>query len=335
MDLMKKIQKKEFLYLGVLMLLLIVEKFIAKDHPHIHWHEFLFFINYVMTGLFIGYYLLPEFLYKRKKWAFACFTFFSIIFCMVIEEFVLEQLFFPRSRGSSFDILFTLYDILPPILIIVGYKFAWDATQKQNKIDKLDKMVYESQLKYLNSQINPHFLFNNLNNLYALALEQSPQTPKIILELSGLLRYMIYDCKADLVPLQKEINHLESFVELNKIQLENRASIQVNNNISDFGFKITPLILIVFVENAFKHSSSSQINKIHISIELKIVGNHLHFSCKNNFTEDSNHKNLDVGIGLQNIKERLDLIYKGQYKLETLIKNQEYCVNLSLPLHHD
>lgn len=335
MDFLNKPLKKEYLYFSILTILLIAEKFFVKDYPHIHWHELLFFINYVATAIFIGYFLLPKFLYKKKHFRFAIYTTISIGISVIIEEFVLEQIYFPDDRGSHFDLLFTLYDILPNILILVGFKFAWDATQKQNKIDKLDKIVIESQLKYLNSQINPHFLFNNLNNLYALALEQSPKTPESILGLSAILRYMIYECREDEVFLNKEIEHLEHYIQLYQLQLDTRAKVQFEKEISEETAKVSPLILIIFVENAFKHSSSSQLEEIKIDIRITTENKRLIFECINNFREETNLQNIDKGVGLSNVKERLELIYKDEYSLNIEKKEQKYVVNLSLPLSYD
>lgn len=110
-------------------------------------------------------------------------------------------------------------------------------------------MVAESRMQFLKSQINPHFLFNNLNNLYAYALENSPKTPKIILELSALLRYMLYDCQADYVPLAKEIKCLNDFINLQELQIENRGTIEFNISGKAENQLVAPLILIVFIEN--------------------------------------------------------------------------------------
>lgn len=335
MDFLNKPLKKEYLYFSVLIILLIAEKFFVKDHPHVHWHELLFFINYIATAIFIGYFLLPQFLYKKKHYKFAIYTTISIGISVIIEEFILEQIYFPDDRGSHFDLLFTLYDILPHILILVGFKFAWDATQKQNKIDKLDKIIFESQLKYLNSQINPHFLFNNLNNLYSLALEQSPKTPQSILGLSAILRYMIYECREDEVALNREIEHLEHYIQLYQLQLGQRAQVSFQKEISDETVKISPLILIIFVENAFKHSSSSQLEEIEIDIRVKTENKRLIFNCTNNFKEETNLQNIDKGVGLKNVIERLKLIYKDEYSLNTVKESGKYIVNLSLPLSYD
>src|SRR5690606_25564746 len=113
-----------------------------------------------------------------------------------VDEYFLERVYFPEIRGTYFPgVAFTIIETLPLILIFVLFKLAWDFNRKQRELDRLKSLVQESEIKFLKSQVNPHFLFNNLNNLYAKALKQSPKTPEIILELSSVLRFMLYDSK--------------------------------------------------------------------------------------------------------------------------------------------
>src|SRR5690606_4936426 len=158
--------------------------------------------------------------------------------------------------------------------------------------------------QYLKSQINPHFLFNNMNNLYAYAVEQSPQTPEIILELSSVLRYMLYECTASYVPLKKEIEHLENYINLSKLQIEGRGHVNVDIGTIPSVYCIAPLIISVFVENAFKHSASSQTSNISIEVKVDIDAHGiLQFNCNNTYLAQSNTQNLDAGIGLKNVKK--------------------------------
>jgi LytS/YehU family sensor histidine kinase len=174
-----------------------------------------------------------------------------------------------------------------------------------------------------------------LNNLYALALEQSSKTPETILGLSSILRYMIYDCKEEEVFLSKEVEHIENYIQLYQLQLDKRAKIEFEQDVLDEQAKISPLILIIFIENAFKHSSSSQLDEIHIHLKIKTENGRLIFYCANNFKEESNINDLDKGVGLQNVHERLELLYKNQYSLEIEEKDSNYIVQLSIPLSYD
>ena len=175
-----------------------------------------------------------------------------------------------------------------------------DAFTKQKEVDKLEDAVKESQLQYLKSQINPHFLFNNMNNIYAYALEGSEKTPEIILELSGLLRYMLYECKEKFVPLEKEVEHLRKFVNLYRLQIEDRGKVEFSIEGLIKNHRIAPLILIVFVENAFKHSQSSQSNDIEIDIKVKISDDDkLYFQCSNSYEQTSNVDKLGLYLRMK------------------------------------
>lgn len=327
---------KEVIFMIVLYLLVLVFYGFDRRNPGITLQQFAFFTPYAIAGLVISYFFLQRFFYRNKIIMF--FLSIIIILAMIIcfEELVLERLFFPGTkRGSTFGgVIYTLVDILPPIGILAGAKFAYDAFWKQRKLDAMQVAVNESELQFLKSQINPHFLFNNLNNLYSHALENSPKTPEIILELSGFLRYMLYECKEEYVLLSKEIGQLENFIRLNELQIEERGRVNFNQEgISDH-FKIAPLILVIFVENAFKHSTASQSGGIDIDINIKACEKgKIDFRCSNTFESSSNTDNLANGIGLKNVKKRLNLIYPGKHNLEIYQADGHYHVKLCLDLH--
>ncbi|NER15364.1 histidine kinase [Leptobacterium flavescens] len=325
---------KEILFQGLLSLVLFTFLTFDKRRPSVHWSDIAFFSNYLIVSLFIGYHLLPAYLYKKKYYHFFLGLLIAIAVAFIVEEFVVEQIFFPNTRGQYVSVLYTLIDILPVIAVFVGFKFGWDALKKQRELDNLKQMVQESELQFLKSQINPHFLFNNLNNLYSYAIESSPKTPSIILELSSVLRYMLYDCREPFVPLQKEIEHLKHFTALNELQIEQRGDIQFNVKNGSQAFRIAPLILIVFVENAFKHSTASQSENINIRICIKVNDDGvLKFLCENSFLPNTNTDNLSHGIGLENVKKRLNLLYKDAYSLDISQKDDIYRVYLELNLN--
>jgi LytS/YehU family sensor histidine kinase len=226
-----------------------------------------------------------------------------------------------------------LWGVLPVITVLSGFKFAWDALRKQQEVELLKSTIKESELKFLRSQINPHFLFNNLNNLYSYAIEFSPKTPEIILKLSSVLRYMLYECKEKYVPLTKEMEQLENFTQLYEMQIEERGEVNFSVEVNQPDYQIAPLILIVFIENAFKHSQSGQSDhiRIDIAIELSEAGE-LNFTCKNNFHAEANTENLAHGIGLENVRKRLQLLYPNAHKLIIEEKENQYEVYLSMQL---
>lgn len=325
---------KELLFQVVLNSIVFV--FFAFDRriPGIEAHQFFFYLNYAIAGLIINYFLLPRYLYKNRYWEFAIYTLVLIAIVIFVEEAFLEQLYYPDTRGKKFlGVFYNLLSTMPTITILVGFKFAWDALTKQREVLELRNSVKESELQFLKSQINPHFLFNHMNNLYSYAVEQSPKTPDLILELSSVLRYMLYECKARFVPLKKEIEHLEHFINLSKLQIEGRGEVNVEIGSIPLNYSIAPLILTVFVENAFKHSSSSQTDDISIDVKAHVdEKGRLNFRCKNSYLTQSNIESLDSGIGLENVRKRLELIYPNSHNLEIKANENLYSVNLVVDL---
>ncbi|MDF9797952.1 two-component system LytT family sensor kinase [Catalinimonas alkaloidigena] len=309
-----------------------------REHPQVAFHleayQFVFFLNYTLANAFISYFLLPRFFYKKKYIHFFAFTALIVGGVIFIEEFLLERIYFPDSRGSRFPgILFSLGQVLPLIFILSGFKFAWDALTKQRELDELKAMIKESELQFLKSQINPHFLFNNLNNLYSYAIENSPKTPAIILELSSVLRYMLYECREKYVSLSKEIEQLKNFTQLSELQIEERGVVNFTTHAIRPGYQIAPLILIVFIENAFKHSQSSQSSNICIDIEVWLSEDGmLEFHCKNNYHSENNAHDSSQGIGLENVKKRLQLLYPNAHQLDIQQTDLYYEVRLSMQL---
>ena len=323
---------KEYFFFGVLAVLLFLLNSFDKGQFGFNYRKALYSLSYVLCALFINYIVIPKFLYKRKTQLFFLFLILSITVVIIFEEFVVEKILLANSHGRGFNLFWTLLDVLPPLAFLVGFKFSWDAIEKQKKIDSLNRLVAESELNFLNSQINPHFLFNNLNNLYAYALENSPNTPKIVLSLSSILRYMLYDCREDRILLSKEIENLKDYIQLNQLQFDDKGKVNFNieGNLSQL--KIAPLILMVFIENAFKHSYASQLNNILINISIKITDKILYFTCDNNYSNNSSTNDLSKGIGLRNVKGRLNIIYSEKHELTIEDKNNMYKVFLRVEL---
>lgn len=330
----KFISSKELLFQIILHLVVLFFYAYHQDEGKIEGYKVVFFLNYLIATSLVSYWLLPKFFYpKRYTWFFFYFV-LIVAGVILIEEFVLEKIYFPDTRGTRFPgVYYSLLDVLPIISILSGFKFTWDALNKQREVEHLKAVVQESELQFLKSQINPHFLFNNLNNLYSYAIENSPKTPTIILELSGVLRYMLYECKAQFVPLAKEIEQLKNFTQLNELQIEDRGVIQFNTQNIQANYQIAPLILIVFIENAFKHSQSSQSENISININIELSDDgQLYFFCKNNYQAFGNTESLAKGIGLENVKKRLELLYPNTHQLDIQKTDSVYEVELRMQL---
>jgi two-component system LytT family sensor kinase len=333
-ELATNISIREILFQVVLHILVFIFYSFDKTNPDIQPYQVVYFLTYTVAAFIINYFLLPRFLYKKKYLWFIVYVALIAAALIVIEELVLEQIYFPDTRAKRFPgVFFTLLGVLPILTILSGFKFAWDALMKQHEVEALKQTVQESELQFLKSQINPHFLFNNLNNLYAYAIEDSPKTPEIILELSGVLRYMLYECREDYVPLAKEIDQIGNFIKLNELQIEERGTVSFQTGAIPSPYRIAPLILIVFIENAFKHSTASQSDSIDISVSLVVSQEgRLHFMCKNTYLPNGNKDNLSNGIGLENVKKRLQLLYPGKHKLIIRDSGKEYEIELQMDL---
>ncbi|UTW61737.1 histidine kinase [bacterium SCSIO 12741] len=303
-------------------------------HEVIEFSDLPFFLFYTLVAAVINYVLIPRFFYTKKLGLFWGLLAILMLILYVAEEMVLEPLFVGGKRAAHIsNVFFTLFSILPILFMMVGFKLALDALQKQQELEELKGLVKESELRYLKSQINPHFLFNHLNNLYSYAIEQSPKTPGIILELSSVLRYMLYDCKEDYVPLSKEMDHLKNFTALSELQIEQRGKVNYSAHLNTGPFKIAPLLLSVFVENAFKHSVASQAEDIEIDIQVEVdEGGQLRFSCSNSYQQTSNTDSLSQGIGLHNVKKRLHLLYPDRHTLDIDSSQEQFRVHLTLQL---
>lgn len=316
--------------------LLIFFTYLNKNHPHLHLYEVVFLLLYFSAACLINYWLLPSFFYKKKPLQFFLGLLFVLAMVVILEEKFLEdgfELSYRQDELTFRKAIYTLIECSPVILLFVGIKFGWDILKQQTEVEKLKSAVAESELQFLKSQINPHFLFNNLNNVYAYALENSPKTPAIILELSSLLRYMLYDCRENYVPLEKEVKYLKDFVNLQELQIEDRGTINFSTKGNFESKLIAPLILIVFVENCFKHSTSSQSKGIIINVRLEIEGDILRMYCSNTYSDSKNTDHLSSGIGLENVKSRLELLYPDAHALKITQQNHFFNVFLQIKLN--
>jgi hypothetical protein len=280
------------------------------------------------------YFLVPHFLIKRKYIEFFVGLLLVVGCCAAYAWFMQLQLSedddfkgFNMSTGRS---------VLPfihvaGIAISIKLLSYW-YQQKQQTLEAQQQRT-QAELEMLKSQLHPHFLFNTLNNLYAYTLEQSPKAPEIVLKLSALLRFMIYESNAVLITLKEEINVLKHYTELEKLRYGDRLDISLV--ISDYigEYKIAPLLLLPFLENAFKHGTSRQIDQCWISLNLSITdAGILNFKLVNSIDNEQPVVNEPGGIGLMNVSRRLELLYKDRFKLETIMQEEVYIVNLDITL---
>ncbi len=238
----------------------------------------------------------------------------------------------PMGRNFIF-ILILVYLVVGLISFVSLLKHNFKVQSKfktlENKILEANLQIKEQELNYLKKQIHPHFLFNTLNTIYGFALKKSDYTPEIILKLSNLLDYILYQVQKPKVSITEEIAHINEYIDLEKIRFQDRLQVHFGSKIANDFLEIPPMLFMPFVENAFKHGSI--INQfLRIEIALTIQEKQLSFSCKNSSINKEN--SLSNGIGLENIRKRLDLLYPENHTLTIATNEDSFVVNLSIKL---
>jgi two-component system LytT family sensor kinase len=237
----------------------------------------------------------------------------------------------PRSRPPLLSpgnlVIFLMVFVLSTGIKVINQ---WLKSEQQAKEIATEKL--KAELSFLKAQINPHFLFNTLNNIYALASAQSDQTAPAVMKLSSIMRYVLTEARNDLVPLQKEILFTSHYIELQKMRLTDKTSIDFTINGDPLGREIAPLLLLPFVENAFKYGiSTRECSPIRILLDIKKES--LYFSISNQKHFNTMLKMADnTGIGISNTRRRLELLYPGRYELIINDKSNDFTVHLNIPV---
>lgn len=233
---------------------------------------------------------------------------------------------------SMYHPILILRDILIPAFFIISgtaFRFLkdWFVDQKQKKI--LVKQNLQSQLDLLKARINPHFLFNTINNIDVLIKKDPAIASEYLYKLSDTLRYVLYETQDDEIPLRKEVEQMEKFIDLQKIRTSNPDYVNFTMTGSVSDQKIAPMIFMTFVENAVKFTMNKKI-KHAINITLDIKNNFVRFNCKNHYGYADFADNNGNGLGLELIQQRLELLYKGKYELQTSKQEEWFIVDLKI-----
>jgi len=285
------------------------------------------------------YLFIPHFLYPRKygRYALALLTAMAIcpllFLCFEYSYDALVQKFLtPQMHLFSLGNWFVgLIQCIYVLGLATGLKFVKDTLINQQIQKEREKQYLETELKFLRTQIQPHFFFNTLNNIYSLTLKKSDQAPEIILKLSDLMSYMLYVSTAPLVPLKKEIDYLHNYLDVEQLRFGNRLTISFNIEGDTTGIQIPPMILILFLENSFKHGVKNNISNILLTICLKVQEDYLLFHVENPISEEEKDPNAK-GIGLSNVRRRLDLLYGHRHSLDIRETDGRFIVTLKMPL---
>jgi sensor histidine kinase YesM len=278
-----------------------------------------------MIGTYLLIYLILPLALKKKRFVlFALLVVVHALFFGFIVWFTLRYLYGIIGRGDITEIslfnlpkivstLFSNY-LIPVFAAAVVIFKKWYLNQQKNK--QLAEEKIAAELNFLKAQVHPHFLFNTLNNLYALTLIKSEKTPDIVLKLSDLLDYMIYKSNDAFVPLKKELEIIEGYIELEKMRYNERLDLKYEINGDATGHEIAPLILLPFIENSFKHGASKDRAKPSIHIKIDVEPDFLALEVMNSVPVEKKAESTESeGIGLKNVKRRLELIYHGKHEL--------------------
>lgn len=275
------------------------------------------------------------FLFFRLTWLYLVFSFLMVLkfyylepkFPIVFEYWLGHKMSIPQ-RLTSFKLIFGEFSFITYPAIIMGFIRFYKNQQLLSKIEEEKKSM---ELKVLKNQLNPHFLFNTLNNLYALTLKKDDNAPEVISKLSEILDFVLYQCNEDFVSIENEIKLLKNYIGLEKLRYdESRLEISFLHNV-DNSIKIIPLILLTFVENSFKHSVINETGKAKINIVLKTENNQVVFKVENSKPQNELAKPIDLQkIGLENVRKQLELLYPKKHLLIIDEDNKKFSLELIL-----
>ncbi|HWZ04417.1 MAG TPA: histidine kinase [Mucilaginibacter sp.] len=303
----------------------------------------------IVAAYFLTYLVVPLFFYHKKYFAaVTIFMFGSYLICLA-ARLIIVKICEPLAgiAPNPFETYAELLTDLPKLLYVyffqiyaVAFVFMFsklfkDQLDIQKRALTLEKEKAETELKLLKTQLNPHFLFNTLNNIYSLSFTSSPVTSESIARLAEILDHILYRCNTPYVPLSTEIALIKNYIELEKLRYDERLTINFDTDI-DHEIVIVPLILLSLVENAFKHGASDDTGAPVINIDLKVTDQHFIFTIKNSVVEQSgsNVVTSQGRIGLNNLRRQLDIIYGNDYQLDVIPQNKSFEVCLTIGLQH-
>ncbi|MFH0736778.1 MAG: histidine kinase [bacterium] len=348
-----KNSKRVFFHLLFWFLYLAFYTFQGGYYRNDYMETFLAYIYYLPILLaatyFTNYFIVPRYLLKAQYLKFVVVFIISLMAFVLLFKlefwFIIAPKFYPAislksyySAGFFYPTYLMSHTIsIYYIVFLFGFiklTKRWFINQQINQ--KLVQENLEAELKFLKAQMNPHFLFNVLNSLYALALKKSDRTPEMILKLSSMLDFILYESNVKYIPLEKEIKLVNDYVELEKLRYGLRLNFEFNIIGTMDNIKIAPLIIFPFIENSFKHGVSTNLDNPWIKINLNIQDSFILLTVANSKSKIKSEKNSShsEGIGLTNVKRRLDLIYAHSYELNIVDEDNKHSVYLNLSLNN-
>lgn len=283
--------------------------------------------------------LIPFFLYKKQYLLFALFFSTAIVVLGIFKIYLIMQLLQPYYKESLKvfeDFKERFYDNIIPLFLLVSTgaaaKLVTDYILSEKRLAAISREKAETELQYLKSQINPHFVFNTLNAIYFQIDKSNQDARETLLQFSDLLRYQLYECNEETIPIEKEMHYLEDYIHLQQKRRDGNYKVSFNRSPQVKDFQIVPLLLIPFVENAFKHIShfTNGVNVIQITADRR--EDTFTFTVLNSFEKDGVKEPNTGGIGLKNVQRRMELLYEGRHSLKICKTEKTYAVDLSIKI---
>jgi sensor histidine kinase YesM len=315
----------------------------SENRPHFlrsYLESLLYLPQHILLSYGIIYFILPAYIFKGKYWQAIMGVLILIVVVSCLSPIIYRFIIVPL-RGSHAPIKYnTIVDSLMAGLrgsmTIAGFAVAIKLVklwyQKKIDNDRLEKEKLKAELEILKGQLNPHFMFNTLNSIYALALKKSDYTPNAILMLSQLMRYILTECTAFTIELHKEIQAMNDYIALEKNRFGSRIDIALNIQTEFQNKMIAPLLLLPFIENSFKHGTSEMIEQAWISLDLQVKGDTLKFKLINGKMEERSQAHNSPQVGLLNVRRRLELLYPQAHTLILTEDKDTFVVSLTLEL---
>ncbi|RLZ10768.1 sensor histidine kinase [Faecalibacter macacae] len=340
---MNTISKKEIIVMTIISIVFLLMPFVFAPYSDLPTNFFtssffkrLMLENILLVMFFIvNYFVFTTQLYLKKKyWIYAIVLLISFLIIHIIPDFVFpfERRVMPRDEGFR-PRRTPWFIIWSPKVLIFACATLISVIIKQRKVyQEVKEEKQLSEIAYLRAQINPHFLFNTLNSIYALTLQKSDNAPDAVMKLSKMMRYVVTDSAADFIALQKDIDYIKNYIQLQKLRLVNQNSINISITGNFTNYSISPLLLINFIENAFKYGIVDVVeNPIKIDIQLEEgILNFMVVNAISNYDVNEEDKSL---TGISNSKKRLDYYYPDRYDLNIDESNQQFKVELKLDLN--
>lgn len=355
-----KIKRGEsIIYIVLWMIILLMPVFISKNDTGISWsrvqHEWIRFLPFAVVFLVHNYVIFPKFFIQNKRFLYYSLSIILIILAGLFADFIVDlfrlrpvdsipmqrppqgpQMGMGQEPPGPQPWRRMFIDNTLVSILVVGFNAAikltvkWQDEERKNK--ELEKEKLQTELAFLKNQVSPHFFMNTLNNIHALIDINSEDAKESVIKLSKLMRYLLYDSEEGKTTLAKEIEFIKSYVDLMKLRFTSKVAVNLSFSESLPDLEIPPMLFTSLLENAFKHGISYQ-KESFIELAMNADKEFLYFRIKNSKKDGGNGLDEPGGIGLENLKKRLELIYQNTYSLNQKEDKETFEINIKLPLN--